>query len=857
MNAHKTRVLLVDDEPTVLTSLGRWLNHGGYGVLTASDTSGAISVLEQHRVDVVLSDIVMPGAGGMALLDEVCARWPGLKVILMTGVPSVETASEAVRRGAYDYLVKPIDPHHISQVISRAAELKALEDDHRRLAGENARQRAQLAYLLAERTAEVAGAREELAVEKERLELALAGTRAGLWDWGVGEGSLIVSPRVPEILSVDPTSLSIATLLRNSVVHPDDREGVINAYREHASGFADVIDTELRIRVPSGWRWIRLRGHVVQRDEDEQPLRLVGTIVDVNARHAAQDALRAHMERALVTLHSIADAVLTTNAIGVVEQLNPVAESLTGWASEDARGRPLEQILDIELSDFDTVDTGLSELLEACLQRGERFTTSDGTRLTARNGQRFSVRCSLAPIRGSSGTPEGAVLVVTDVTERHVLSRRLRWEATHDRVTGLTNRYAFEHRLAAALERLESEPQDHELVVLHLDLDQFKVVNDSVGHAAGDELLRQVGRLLGEHVRTIDTVARFGGDEFSLLLEHCDIARSTEIAARINEAIRSHTFDWQGKTFEVTASIGIVPLESGIGDVNEVMSRADVACHMAKDLGRHRYHVYRLEDQAVMQRHGEIRVASEITAALQENRFCLHAQPIVALCSADRSPHYELLVRMLDRDGGVVPPINFIPAAERFNLMAALDRWVIREAFKAAATPGSPLQGETKIAINLSGDSLSDPGLLDYVCGELASSGVPYDRICFEITETAVVSRMHHAKRFMRTLRAEGCEFALDDFGTGLSSLTYLKELPVDYLKIDGAFVKNVTHDPIDHAMIAALNQLAEQMGILTIAEYVESQEIADRLQTLGVNYVQGYHFGRPTPIDQIVAKRP
>jgi diguanylate cyclase (GGDEF)-like protein/PAS domain S-box-containing protein len=450
-------------------------------------------------------------------------------------------------------------------------------------------------------------------------------------------------------------------------------------------------------------------------------------------------------------------------------------------------------------------------------------------------------------IRGKALPGGGMVSTYRDITENHRLSQQLAYHASHDELTDLSNRREFELRVTQALHEAVDEGREH--AVCYLDLDQFKVVNDTCGHVAGDELLRQLAGTLRTHIRSGDMLARLGGDEFGVLLGDCDVSNARRIARELRGVVEEFRFAWQDKSFRLGVSIGLVPVNGTSGTVADVLSAADSACYAAKDQGRNRIHVYNLEDAELAHRHSEMEWVVHIQHALEEDRFELASQRIVPVNGgAGEGLHFELLLRMLDEDGGSVAPGVFLPAAERYNLITHLDRWVVSRALAQLAADRSMLDSLFQCSINLSGHSLANDDFLAFVQEQFTRTGVPGDRICFEITETAAIANLSRAQEFMNTLKALGCSFALDDFGSGLSSFAYLKALPVDYLKIDGAFVKDIVDDPIDFAMVKSINEVGHVMGKRTIAEFVENEAVLARLQALGVDYAQGYGIGRPQP---------
>jgi diguanylate cyclase (GGDEF)-like protein len=416
-------------------------------------------------------------------------------------------------------------------------------------------------------------------------------------------------------------------------------------------------------------------------------------------------------------------------------------------------------------------------------------------------------------------------------------------------LTDLINRREFENRLVAALGGINSNPENTH-ALLYLDLDQFKVVNDTFGHSAGDALLRQLSEIVQANIRSTDVLARLGGDEFGILMERCNETRALEVAEAIRGAVEGYRFEWQDSFTTIRCSIGVVMVTSENADVASLMSSADVACYSAKDMGRNQVHLYKDSDASM--RHEEMKWVSRISSAVEDHRLELFFQPIIGIGKGNgRSRgHYELLLRMRDENGKLVSPDQFIPAAERYNLMSTLDRWVIREALtNLADREAEGGAARYTIAINLSGTSLSEDRFLDDVIKELEEQQLPPGAICFEITETAAISNLSRVVHFMQTLKKLGCKFSLDDFGSGLSSFTYLKNLPVDYLKIDGQFIRNVVDDNVDESMVKAISSVGHAMGIETIAERVETKQVLEKLGALGIEFAQGYYIARPTSV--------
>ena len=554
-------------------------------------------------------------------------------------------------------------------------------------------------------------------------------------------------------------------------------------------------------------------------------------------------------EQLAPVLEAIGEGVIRTDVAGRITFLNPVATRLTGWTTEAAVGRPLAEVFRVS----DEQGRRVPDPVAACLQSAAPVRCQGEHSLRRRDGQELAVAHTALPVRGADGRLQGAVLAFRDVSVLRGMARQLRHQASHDPLTGLLNRSAFEAHLEAALEEVRQEPERRH-ALCYLDLDQFKVINDSAGHAAGDRMLKELARLLHGSLREHDVLARLGGDEFGVLLRDCAPEHAEEVADSLRRTVREFRFVWQDRTFDVRTSIGLALLDPEAGTVADLLSAADTACQVAKQQGRDRVQVYHPDDTMLTRHRREMRWVQQVSRAVERDRLVLFGQPVVPLQpGAGPAPHHvEVLVRMLGEGGELEQPLVFIPAAERFNVMSSVDRWVVRKTLALLAEQDLE-PGRLCCAINLSGQSLCDPAFLPYVLEQLRQYGIPPTSVGFEITETAAIANFEQAQRFLAEIRALGSRFALDDFGSGLSSFGYLKNLPVDYLKIDGSFVRDMVEDPVDHAMVESINQLGHVMGMHTIAEYVENEATLDSLRRLGVDYAQGHAVGGVRPLGELL----
>ncbi len=686
---------------------------------------------------------------------------------------------------------------------------------------------------------------DRLADMQERQDMALPCANDGLWDYDAQTNQTWFSPRWKGMLGFAENDV-ITSPDWHRMVHPEDLARVSAQMRDHIAGKTPMFESVHRLKHTDGeWRWVI--GRACARVDDQGRLRrLIGVELDITERKLYEEALFREKESAQITLQSIGDGVITCDAHGRVEYLNPVAEELTGWRLEDSLGRTIDEIF---RAFHEETCEPLENPLAVAVRRIRSIKSVRPMLLIRKDGNELYIESTASPIRDGSGTVTGGVLVFHDVSESRELNRRLSYHASHDVLTGLVNRREFETRLERALKSAKARETSYALC--YIDLDQFKIVNDTCGHSAGDALLGQVGALLKSKVRWRDTLARLGGDEFGVLLESCSLEEALRTAETLREAIRNFRYTWEDRTFRLGASIGVVPITAENEDVASVLSAADSACGAAKESGRNRVHCFEENDIDLMRRRREMQWAARINNALEESRFELFRMTILPLQQEDAGEHFELLLRMRDESGKIVAPDQFIAAAERYGITPSIDRWVIDSAFRWLVSEADERRRLTMCSINLSGQSLGDDKFLPYVIEQFHRSGIDGSKICFEITETAAIANFSQASRFIQALKELGCRFALDDFGTGLSSFGYLKHFPVDFLKIDGSFVKGVLHDPIDREMVRSINEIGHLTGKQTIAEWAENAEIIEVLRGLGVDYAQGYGVSQPQKIQR------
>ena len=639
-------------------------------------------------------------------------------------------------------------------------------------------------------------------------------------------------------LKADPQTAAIPIIFLSALTStPDKVQGF-------ALGGADYVTKpfqmeELLARIDTHLSLQQLQRHL--------ELKNTQLMQEIEEHKRTKSILFFEKELAQITLKSIGDAVITTDAQGNVTYLNPIAESLTGWSEKEVQGMPLFEIFKIiNEHNRNFIENPIIQAIEEI----KIVNLAKNTSLINRDGVEIPIDDSAAPIQDSQGNVLGAVIIFRDITVARNLTHQLSWQASHDSLTGIVNRLGFEQLLDAALVNNDG-PQHH--VLCYLDLDQFKVVNDTCGHSAGDELLRQVTKLLQQRIRETDSFARLGGDEFAFLLHQCSLEKAIEIAEQSREMIENFRFSWDNRVFNISVSIGVVVIDETMQDRNSVLGIADAACYAAKGRGRNCVQIYQANDYELLRQRQERQWVVQIHQALEQNRFCLYYQKVTPMNRWDKPIYYEILLRLIGEDGKVIFPGIFLPAAERYELMPAIDRWVISQFFSQYRRYYQQHserihQSQNLYALNIAAASLNNQSFLAFLKEELRQAAVPPSTICFELTESTAIANFEQTIEFISEMKALGCRFAIDDFGHGMNSFDYIKHFPVDYLKIDGSFVRNMIHSPVDRAIVESFNQIGHVMNLQTIAEFVENGAILAALEAISVDYAQGYEISQPAP---------
>ena len=700
------------------------------------------------------------------------------------------------------------------------------------------REMAESADELAERMKQEATVRTEREFVFQRLNEAMQEAIAVERD-----GIRIANAKFAELCGVAAPSKLVGRQL-TELVDPDYAELLGEHLGRHRGGRPAPERLEVQMRPVAGHA-PRIEFSFSRISYEGQPAVLVSA---VEMSPAPEVPVRRGHATAWEALDALGDGVITTDPEGRIVYVNKAGEGLIRKPAADALGKTLLEVIDL-VQEGDR--KALGDPVRQCLSSGGNVSVGRRGMVVAGNGEsERSIELTVSPLRDAEGELTGTVIGLRDVSDLRGLTRQMSYQASHDALTGLVNRREFERRLQEALESAHGADQRH--VLCYLDLDRFKAVNDECGHTAGDSMLREVAALVKDAVRDSDTVGRIGGDEFGILLVGCPLEKARQISDDVVRAVADYRFVWKDKIFNIGVSIGLVEISRESGSIEDLIGAADSACYVAKKQGGH-VHVYSARDEAAARSRGEIHWLQQLQSALKEGRFELHAQPIAPVDGQPATgPGLEILLRLKDETGASIAPGEFMKAAERYRLMPHVDRWVVQTALAALGRGAVKLPAGRSLCINLSGQTLGDAAFLEFVVDCLDRTGVAPDRICFEVTENSVITNIEHARRFIGVLHGMGCQFALDDFGRGLSSFANLKNLSLDYVKIDGYFIRNLASDTVNQAMVTAMIKLARSLNFRVIAEHVEDMSALESARRMGVDFVQGFQVGRPQPLSLV-----
>jgi diguanylate cyclase (GGDEF)-like protein/PAS domain S-box-containing protein len=669
--------------------------------------------------------------------------------------------------------------------------------------------------------------------------------KLGGWELDVRTGELFWTDETYRIHDTSPDEFNPTVDAGLSYFLPESRE-ILSLALDQAINNGENYDLELQTFTTKG-RKIDVRTTCRVTQLNGKTIKLTGIFQDISDRKQIESKLAKSEERLALAIKGSQDGLWDWDLLNDTVYFSPRWKSMLGYEEHEIQDSFLEWQ---KLLHPDDLESALSKVEYFINNKSDKYESE--FRMQHKGGHYIYILSRAFAVEGSDGKITRFVGTHVDITERKKAEEKLNYQSSHDALTGLVNRREFERRMDQLLIDAKENSQSHALC--YMDLDQFKVVNDTCGHIAGDEMLKQISMVLHKVVRNSDTLARLGGDEFGILLANCSLDDALRLVNAIQTEIKDYLLIFNNHSFRVSASIGLVPITAKTVNSIELLKDADAACYMAKDSGRNRVHIKCETDEDLVKWHSETLWVNRIEKALDENRFCLYAQSIVPLNTC-KDIHYELLIRMIDEQGDIIPPGSFLPAAERYNLMSKLDQWVVENAFQAVAKNPDFRRKLSFICINLSGQSLANDHFLDFVIQQIHDYRIKGENICFEITETAAISNLLKADKFICKLRQFGCHFALDDFGSGLSSFGYLKSLPVNFLKIDGMFVKDMVKDPIDRAMVKSINDIGHVMGMQTIAAFVENDEIKRMLTEMNIDYAQGYGIHIPEPFNEILIK--
>lgn len=813
-------LMVVDDQSSARESLSGILKIAGHTVTSAENGLTAINILRQKSIDIILLDLNMPELNGHEVLKFIALNQLNSQVIVVSGEATFSDARRALRYPfVYDFIKKPYEINHLLHSIDNLKKMIQLEEKNREIQ-KKLNQSEHMHRFFVESSPDI---------------FFLLNPQ-GIFTYLNMAARNVLGYLPQELLGQHYTA----------IVFNGDKDKAETVFNVDSPNFKLNRTNELRLscKTSDEHKYVEVTPIAIDPDainflgsdhpDTENRPRIFGIIRNIHDRKLAQnDLCKMHL-----ALDNSPNFIFITDKSGLIEYANRKVTETTGYTFKEVVGRNPRIF-----SSGETMDDNYQDLWK---------TVSSGQvwrgvlKNQKKTGETYWARESIAPLVDSEGKITSYVSIQEDVTETLLMTEKLSYHATHDSLTHLINRHEFDRRLERVITLAQNSDSEHALC--YIDLDQFKIVNDTCSHTAGDELLRQISALFSQVIRRSDTLARLGGDEFAILMEYCPLDQAEHVTEKIHQIVEQFQFYWDDKSFRIGVSIGLVVIDYNKGGSDIHLKQADMACFMAKQAGRNRTHIYREDDKALARHHGEMNWVVRINKALEDDLFCLYKQIIVAL-ERTEGEHCEILIRMKDNNGCIISPDAFLPAAERYQLSNKIDRWVIRNVFQFFTSNPKHLKGLSLCSINLSGSSLSDPNLFSFIETQFKQTGMPSDKVCFEITETAAIANLSLATELMVRLKEYGCKFSLDDFGSGLSSFAYLKNLPVDFLKIDGFFVKDIVHDSMDLAMVKSINDIGHVLGKKTIAEFVENKQIMDTLYDLKVDYAQGYFTGKPKPI--------
>jgi diguanylate cyclase (GGDEF)-like protein/PAS domain S-box-containing protein len=802
--AAQQSILIVEDDLGQVETLAALLEDEGFAPHSCGTAAAALKTLAENDYAVAIVDLRLPDQVGTGFVLRLREIDPRVRIIVHTGFSTLDSAIESVNLGVFAYLRKGDAPQALLQTVQRAAYAylgEALRDSQEK----------------SRRFADNAG--QLIGYIDTRLRFRFLNQRYG--DWYAAPVETMVNRSVRDVIG-------------DSVYHSVD-----SFLKLALSG--SKVSFPNTIAYPDGVTRDITASYFPDEDSDGIIRGIFVMVTDETERRHAEVALRDSEATFRAVFEQSVFGICVIDGDGFLSSTNRAFQALVGYSGEE-----LETLAPSALMHADDLVEANRYAVE--MFKGAREHWQMEARLTRKDGSITWSNIAISAVRDGQGQISFRVGMLEDITEAKHLSEQLAYQASHDPLTGLVNRREFELRLKRVVDHVTS---DTEHALCYVDLDQFKLINDTCGHIAGDALLRQLGSLLPNTVRKRDTLARLGGDEFGLLMEHCPPDQALRVADSIRMTIANFRFFWEGKSFNIGASIGLVPITTDNATVSEVMKAADTACYAAKEQGRNRVHVFRPDDDTLRQRSTEMRWATRLNEALENDEFELYFQPLEPVSETlnHDGAFVEVLLRLREADGTLVSPGAFLPAAERYGVASRIDRWVLARGLEWLASESGQNRNIDIFAVNLSAQSVGDISFVDFVDTLLESHGIQPERLCFEIAESAAVANLAHTQVFVRELSGRGVRMALDNFGNGLSSFAYLKSLPVDYLKIDGALIRGMVGDPVVQTMVKSVNEIGQVMGKKTVAEFAESDELVAQLKELGVDYVQGYAITRPQPL--------